>query len=194
LPGILRIYAGSVFKLKHRNQLPNCSLEDEKVSKQVMLAVVVLFATLGSAVFPRAYAWSSSPQITSSLDGSGNTVLTIQFDFSQMSDPPTATHHPTDFQVRTSTDGSSWTEQSPVHLTPTPTTTVFTVTYSLGKVSGVVQVQARLNCSIHGWSSWGPDPAIPVSEFPYGMVTVTSLLLLLGSLLLFRRKRLMRSG
>jgi len=171
-----------------------CSLEDGKVSKQLVLAVVVLFATLGLAVFPKAYAWTSSPQITSSLDSSENTILTIQFDFSQMSDPPTASHYPTDFQVRTSTDGSSWTEQSPVHLTPTPTTTVFTVTYPLGKVSGVIQVQARLNCSIHGWSSWGPDPAIPVPEFPFGMVTVTSMLLLLGSLFLFRSKHLMPSA
>jgi len=111
-----------------------------------------------------------------------------------MSDPPTASHHPTDFQVRTSTDGSSWTEQAVVHITSIPTTTVFTVTYSLGKVTGDLQAQARLNCSVHGWSSWGPDPAVPVPEFPFGMVTVTSLLLLVGSLLLVRRKGLAYSS
>jgi hypothetical protein len=165
-------------------------LEDGKVSKQLVLAAVVLFATLGLAVYPNAYAWNSSPQITNSLDGSGNTILTIQFDFSQMSDPPTGSHYPTDFQVRTSTDGSTWTEQTPVHITPTPTTTVFTLTYPLGVVSGVIQVQARLRCTIHGWSSWGPNPAIPVPEFQFGMVAVTSLSVLMGGLFLFRRKRL----
>lgn len=159
------------------------------MSAKSILAVVVLFAIVAFAHYPNAYAWSSSPQITNSLDGSGNTILTIQFDFSQMSDPPTGSHHPTDFQVRTSTDGSSWTEQSPVQITPTPTTTVFTVTYPLGMVSGVIQVQTRLRCIIHGWSSWGPDPAIPVPEFPFGMVAVTSLLVLMSGLFLFRRKR-----
>jgi hypothetical protein len=153
-----------------------------------MVVVAALLATVILVYHPSAYAWSSSPQITNSLDGSGNTVLTIQFDFSQMSDPPTASHHPTDFQVRTSTDGSSWTEQAVVHIPSIPATTVFTVTYSLGKVTGDLQAQARLNCNVHGWSSWGPDPAVPVPEFPFGMVTVTSLLLLVGSLLLVRRK------
>jgi hypothetical protein len=165
-------------------------VEDEKMSKQVVLALVVLFAVLGLAVYPKAYAWDSSPQISNSLDDSGNTILTIQFNFSQMSDPPTGSHYPTGFQVRTSTDGSSWTELSPVQISPTPTTTIFTVTENIGHVSGTIQVQARLNCSIHGWSSWGPDPAIPVPEFPFGMVTVTSMLFLAGGLLVFRRKHL----
>jgi len=160
------------------------------LSKRIVLAVVVLFAALGLAVYPKAYAWDSSPQITNSLDGSGNTILTIQFNFSQMSDPPTGSHHPTDFQVRTSTDGSSWTELSSVQISPTPTTTIFTVTENIGHVSGTIQVQARLKCSVHGWSSWGPDPAIPVPEFPFGVVTVASLLFFVGGLLLFRRRNL----
>jgi len=158
-----------------------------------MVVVAALLATVILVYHPSAYAWNSSPQITNSLDGSGNTVLTIRFDFSQMSDPPTASHHPTDFQVRTSTDGSSWTEQAVVHITSIPSTTVFTVTYSLGKVTGDLQVQARLNCNVHGWSSWGPDPAVPVPEFPFGMATVTSLLILTGSLFLFKRERLASS-
>jgi hypothetical protein len=166
------------------------SMEDEKVNRQVVLALVVLFAVLGFAGYPKAYAWDSSPQITNSLDSSGNTILTIQFNFIQMSDPPTASHYPTDFQVRISTDGSSWTDLSTVQISPTPTTTIFTVTENIGHVSGTVQVQARLKCSIHGWSSWGPDPAIPVPEFPFGMVAVTSLSLLTAGFLLFRRKRL----
>jgi hypothetical protein len=139
---------------------------------------------------PSAYAWDSSPQMTSSGDGSGNTILTITFDFSQMSAPPTASHYPKEFQVRTSSDGMSWTELSPVPLSPTPTTTKFTVTYNLGPVSGTPQVQARLNCSVHGWSSWGPDPAVPVPEFPVSAVAVTSALLIWGGLLLLRRKGL----
>ena len=158
-----------------------------------MVVVAALLSTVILVYHPSAYAWNSSPQITNSLDGSGNTVLTVQFDFSQMSDPPTASHHPTDFQVRTSTDGSSWTEQAVVHITSIPSTTVFTVTYSLGKVTGDLQVQARLNCNVHGWSSWGPDPAVPVPEFPFGMATVTSLLILTGSLFLFKRERLASS-
>ena len=158
-----------------------------------MVVVAALLATVILVYHPSAYAWNSSSQITNSLDGSGNTVLTIRFDFSQMSDPPTASHHPTDFQVRTSTDGSSWTEQAVVHITSIPSTTVFTVTYSLGKVTGDLQVQARLNCNVHGWSSWGPDPAVPVPEFPFGMATVTSLLILTGSLFLFKRERLASS-
>jgi hypothetical protein len=160
------------------------------MSRQSVLAAVVLLAMLGLALYPNVYAWGSLPQITNSVDGSGNTILTVQFDFSQMSDPPTPSHHPTDFQVRTSTDGSSWTELPAVAISPTPTTTVFTQTYNLGAVSGTVQVQARLRCSVHGWSDWGPDPATPVPEFPSGMIAVTSLLVLFGGLFLFRRKRL----
>jgi hypothetical protein len=164
------------------------------MNRKSIPVVLALLIAISLAYCPNAYAWSSSPQITSSLDGSGNTILTIQFDFSQMSDPPTASHYPTDFQVRTSTDGSSWTEHPSVHIASIPTTTVFTVTYPLGKATGVIQVQARLNCSVHGWSSWGPDPAIPVPEFPFGIVTVTSLLLLTGGLLLFRKKNLTYSA
>jgi len=152
------------------------------MSRQSVLVAVGLLAILGLAAYPNAYAWSSSPQIANSVDGSGNTILTIQFDFAQMSDPPTPGHHPTDFQVRTSTDGSSWTELPPVAISPTPTTTVFTQTYNLGAVSGTIQVQARLNCSVHGWSTWGPDPATPVPEFPSEMIAVMSLLILFGSL------------
>lgn len=154
------------------------------------LAVIALLVTLGLVVYPNAYAltWDASPQITPSVDSSGNTILTIQFNFSQMSDPPTSSHYPTEFQVRTSTDGSSWTELPSVPISPTPTTTVFTETYNLGKVSGTIQVQARLKCNIHGWSIWGPDPAIPAPEFPSGVTTVISLLLLSG-IFLFRRSR-----
>ena len=158
------------------------------MSKKSALAMIAMLVMLGLALYPNTYAWSSSTQITHSVDGSGNTILMIQFDFSQMSDPPTASHFPTDFQVRTSTDGSSWTELPAVAISPTPTTTVFSETYNLGAVSGTIQVQARLKCSIHGWSTWGPDPAIPVPEFPSGMVAVTSLLLLSG-VFLFLRKR-----
>jgi len=159
------------------------------VSRYSTFAAIVLLGILGFVLYPNAYAWSSSPQITYSDDGSGNTVLTIQFDFSQMSNPPSASHFPTEFQVRTSTDGSSWTELSPVAISPTPTTTVFTETYNLGSVSGTIQVQARLMCSIHGWSNWGPAPAIPVPEFPFGTIAVTSMLVLASGLFIFRKKR-----
>ena len=159
------------------------------MSKRLVLGAVALLATLGFTLYPHAYAWGSSPQIANSVDGSGNTILTVQFDFSQMSDPPTPGHFPTDFQVRTSTDGMSWTELPAVAISPTPATTVFTETYNLGAVNGTIQVQARLNCSVHGWSTWGPDPATPVPEFPSGMIAVTSLLVLFGGLFLLRRKR-----
>lgn len=164
------------------------------MSGKSILAVVVLLATVTLAFYPSAYAWDSSPQITNSLDGSGDTVLAIQFNFSQMSDPPTSSHYPTDFQVRTSTDGSSWTELPSVSISPTPTTTAFTETYNLGHVIGGIQVQARLKCIIHGWSSWGPDPATPVPEFSFGTVAAASLLVLAGSLFLFRRKHPMPSA
>ncbi len=155
-----------------------------------VLAAVVLLAILGLSTYPSVYAWGSSPQITPSVDGSGNTVLTIAFDFTEMADPPTSSHFPTEFQLRTSTDDTTWTELSPVLLSPTPTATKFTVTYNLGKVSGALQVQARLNCSVHGWSSWGPDPAVPAPEFSFGTAAVALALLMLGSLLLLRRNRL----
>jgi hypothetical protein len=151
--------------------------------------VAVLLGILGLAFYPSVHAaWSASPQITPSLDGSGNTVLTIQFDFSQMSSPPTSSHYPTAFQVRTSTDGMSWTELPTVPISTIPATTVFTETYNLGSVSGTTQVQARLNCNIHGWSDWGPNPAVPAPEFPIGTIPVTLLLIVIGSLFLFRRK------
>jgi len=157
--------------------------------------MMALFATLGLMLYPGVYAitWDSSPQITHSVDGSGNTILTIQFNFSQMSDPPTATHFPTDFQVRTSIDGSSWTELPPVQISPTPTTTVFTETYNLGSVSGTIQVQARLKCNTHDWSTWGPNPAIPVPEFPSAAIAAVSLLLLSG-IFVFSRKPLEASA
>jgi len=164
------------------------------LNRKSILAVVALFAVFGFAVYPDAYAWSSSPQITVSLDGSGNTILTIQFDFSQMSDPPSAGHRPTEFQVRTSGDGSSWTELPPVTMSPTPTTTTFAVTYNLGVVSGTPLVQARLGCNIHGWSNWGPEPAIPAPEFPYGTIAIVSILVFASGLLLLRKKRLTASS
>jgi hypothetical protein len=158
------------------------------MSKQSVLAALVLAVALAVMFYPNVYAWDSSPQITTSQDGMGNTIVTIQFNFAQMSDPPTSVHHPTDFQVRTSIDGSSWTELPSVPLSPWPTSTVFTETYNLGSVSGRLLVQARLKCSIHGWSNWGPDPAISVPEFPPPMTIATAALVLAISLFLFRKK------
>jgi len=164
------------------------------LNRESILVTVALSAILAFSFHPNVYAWSSSPQITPSLDGSGNTILTIQFDFSQMSDPPSSGHFPTDFQVRTSTEGITWNELPAVPISPTPTTTVFTETYNLGSVSGTVQVQAKLHCSIHGSSSWAPDPAVPVPEFPVGAIAVTLLMLVAGSLFLLRRKQLAASA
>ena len=158
------------------------------MSRQLVIVAIALLAMLAFVSYPNAYAWSSSPQITFSDDGSGSNILTIQFDFSQMSNPPTSSHFPIAFQVRTSTDGSSWTELDPVSISP-PTTTVFTETYNLGSVSGTVQVQARLQCVIHGWSNWGPDPAVPVPEFPFATTAVTSAVLLITGFFLFQRKQ-----
>jgi len=182
------VWVGSLLKLDPSLKLGSDCLEDTELSRKLALVTLALLAMLGLATYPSAYAWSSSPQITNALDGSGSTILTVQFDFSQMSDPPSAGHYPTDFQVRTSSDGSSWTEMAPVQLSPTPTTTLFTVTYNLGKVSGTIQVQARLKCSVHGWSSWGPDPAIPVPEFPFATGALSSVLFMAGTFFLFQRR------
>ena len=76
------------------------------MGKKSVLAAV-LFVTLELALYANAYTWSSSLQITNSLDDSGNTILTIQFDFTQMSNPPTSGHFPTEFRVCTLTGGSS---------------------------------------------------------------------------------------
>lgn len=158
------------------------------MSKKAALVAVVLVAVLGFFLYPSVYAWGSSPLITASTDGSGNTILTIQFSFAEMSDPPTEMHHPIAFQVRTSADGSTWTELAPVDISPWPTTTVFTETFNLGMVSGTVQAQARLQCIIHGWSDWSPDPSVPVPEFPLPMIAVTSTLVLAIGLLLRKRR------
>jgi hypothetical protein len=152
------------------------------------MATIFLALTLGFVFYPSVYAWNSSPTITFSSDGMGNTVVTILFSFAEMSNPPTSSHHPIEFQVRTSTDGSSWTELASVSISPWPTTTVFTETYNLGSVSGTIQVQARLKCIIHGWSDWGPNPATPVPEFPVQITAVTSVLLLAVSLFLLRKR------
>jgi hypothetical protein len=159
------------------------------LSRSSVLFAVALLAILGLSVYPSAFAWSSQPQITYSTDASQHTILTIQFDFSQMSDPPSAGHYPTDFQVRTSTDGNQWTELPAVPITSRPSTTVFSVTYDLGQVSGTVQVQARLRCNVHGWSNWGPDPGIPVPELQFGAATVASLMLVSGLLLVHNRSQ-----
>ena len=133
------------------------------ISKMQTTSVILLIVTIGSILYPNVYAWNSSPQISHSLDVSGNTILTIQFNFAQMSDPPTSGHHPTDFQVRTSVDGSTWIGLSSVPLSPIPTATIFEVTYDLGHVAGPIQVEARLNCVIHGWSDWAPNPPALIS-------------------------------
>jgi hypothetical protein len=127
------------------------------------VTAIFLVAMICLGLYPNVYAWASAPQINHSQDASGNTILSIQFSFAQMSDPPTSGHHPTDFQVRTSNDGSTWTEMAPVPLSPIPATTVFTVTYNLGHISGQIQVEARLNCVIHGWSDWAPNPPIAIT-------------------------------
>lgn len=133
------------------------------VNKLGVIIATLLVATVGFGFYPNVYAWNSTPQISHSQDASGNMILTIQFSFAQMSDPPTSGHHPTDFQVRTSADGSTWTELTPVPLSPFPTTTLFTVTFNLGHVNGPIQVEARLNCVIHGWSDWAPNPPVLIT-------------------------------
>jgi hypothetical protein len=118
--------------------------------------LLITLITLSISFIPLAYSWDSNPKITWQEDSSGNTILTIVFDFSQMSNPPTSTHYPIEFQVRISDDGKTWKEFNPVQISPRPTTTIFNISYNLGKVVGTPQIQVRLKCSIHGWSTWQP--------------------------------------
>ena len=148
----------------------------------IVLGILALAFLIGFRSFPTAYAWSSSPVITAN-----GATLTIQFDFSQMSNPPTSAHHPFEYQVRASTDGgTTWSEFTPVSLSPFPTTTVFTVTYQLPEQYVQSIVQARLDCTFHGWSDWGPSPPTPVPEFavtPFVLIPA-----LITSLYLIRRR------
>jgi hypothetical protein len=162
------------------------ALKKRKISTVSWPAIVALFVVLALSSYSSAYAWSSSPVITSSVDSSGNTILTIVLDFHAMaysdrrfgdgrhhgfmwaySEYPI--HYPTAFQVRTSTDGISWTLLAPasfdlgpkVPYQPYKVPTTVTVTYNLGAVHGTVWVQARLKDSGDlGWSAWGPKPTI----------------------------------
>jgi len=140
------------------------------MSRAIILVPLILLVLVAS--LQPAYAWSSSPMITAN----GN-VLTIQFDFSQMSSPPTSAHHPVAYQVRVSSNGgSTWTTLDPVTIATIPSTTVFTETYTLPSSANGLEAQARLQCSIHGWSDWGPDPATPIPEFQFAPLVALSAL------------------
>ena len=119
----------------------------------LILVILVFAGPLSAAQMMGPEDWKSNPEIAWE-EIEGETALTITFDFSEMSDPPTPSHYPTRFQIQTSPDGVDWTKRDPVGISPRPTTTLFDVTYDLGDVSGTLQILARLECVIHGWSIW----------------------------------------
>ena len=164
-------------------------LEKRNIATRSSPVIVALFVVLALSSYSSAYAWSSSPVVTSSVDSSGNTILTIAFDFYDMAyryrgPLDDGSHHglmgeysgwsgdyPNAFQVRTSTDGVSWTTYAPTSLDlgpkvpyePYKVPTTVTVTYNLGVVRGTLWVQARLQDSGDlGWSAWGPAAAVSI--------------------------------
>ena len=149
------------------------------MSRESLWATVALLGVLALSLYPNAYAsWGYGPstQIVASRDSSGNTILTIRFDFYHWvyrdRDENRVKHsglrviYPNEFQVRISSDGTSWTVFAPVSLSPPslyegqryPTSA--TVTYNLGTASGPIRVQARLEDRNRGWSTW--EPEIPI--------------------------------
>jgi hypothetical protein len=128
----------------------------------------LLIFTVGTL---NAYGWDSRSNITSTIDASGETVITIGVDYIEMTATPSAGHHPIEFQVRTSPDGSQWTELTEVPITTIPPR-FFNLTNNLGKIGKTTYVQARVDCNIHGWSQWGP--ATPVLTTAQPTITLNS--------------------
>lgn len=149
------------------------------MSRMSLWATLALLSVLALSLYPNAYAsWGYAPstQIAASHDSSGNAILTIHFDFYHWvyrDRDENRIHHsglrviyPNEFQVRTSSDGITWTVLAPVPLSPPniyegwryPTSV--TVTYNLGSVSGPIRVEARLEDRNLGWSIW--EPQVPI--------------------------------
>jgi hypothetical protein len=112
-----------------------------------------------------AYGWDTRSNITSTTDASGETIITIAVDYIEMTATPSAGHHPTEFQIRTSPDGSQWTELTEVPINTIPPR-FFNLTYNLGNIDETTYVQARVDCSIHGWSQWGPTTPVAITAQP----------------------------
>jgi len=153
----------------------------------------VLLAALLFARAPEAYAWDASPQITSVVE-SGHTVLIIQFNFSQMSNPPTSSQYPFEYQIRTGDQSRApdtveqWVEYPPVSIQQ-PTTTIFTVRYNFSAyIRYIFYVQARLHSNEDGWSTWQPTLGVPVLEFPYTATFGLATTLLVSAYLLKEKK------
>jgi len=154
----------------------------------LIVAVVLLATTLLFARSPNAYAWDASTQITSVVE-SGHTVLIIQFDFSQLSKPPTSSHYPFEYQIRTTDNDEQWVEYPPVSIQQ-PTTAIFTVRYNFSAyIRYIFYVQARLHSNQDGWSTWQPSLGAPVPEFPWG-VPLVALSAVAASLYLLRKRRM----
>ena len=103
-----------------------------------------------------AYAWDIRSKITSVENVNGETVLTINVDFGDMTSRPDASHHPASFEVRTSSDGTNWTPRAAVPITTIPLGQFFDLTYNLEKLTATTMVQSRVTCSLHGPSDWSP--------------------------------------
>jgi|TARA_B100000959_G_C14967283_1_gene618297 hypothetical protein len=135
----------------------------------LFIAVLILSMQLSSA---NMHEWESKPQIVWVANAQGETVLTITFDFSEKSDPPSNTLYPSKFQIRTSLNGVDWTELDHINISPRPTTTFFNVTYNLGSESKPLHVQARLEENIPnvhgGWSEWSDTFTVVPGDTPNG--------------------------
>ena len=155
----------------------------------LIVALVLLAPTLIFARSPNACAWDASTQITSVVE-SGHTVLIIQFDFSQLSKPPTSSHYPFEYQIRTTDNDEQWVEYAPVSIQQ-PTTAIFTVRYSFSAyIRYIFYVKARLHDNQARWSTWQPESmGVPVPEFPVG-VTLVVLSAVATSLCLLRKRRM----
>lgn len=156
-----------------------------------LIVAVVLLAILLFTRPPNAYAWDASPQITSVVE-SGHTVLIIQFDFSQMSNPPTSSHYPFEYQTRTTENDEQYLEYPPVSIQQ-PTTAIFIVRYNFSAyIRYIFYVQARLHSNQDGWSTWGPPTmGAPVPEFPH-TATLALATTLLASVYMLKEKKIGR--
>jgi len=140
-----------------------------------LTGISILFVVLTLNLFTlSAYAWDTRSKITSVENANGETVLTINVDFGDMTSRPDASHHPTSFEVRTSTDGKNWTPRAAVPITTIPPSQFFDLTYILGKLTVTTMVQARVDCSIHGLSEWSPSTPFAIAKETTSTTTSTT--------------------
>jgi hypothetical protein len=148
--------------------------------KKVSLVLMLFLAFASIAAFQISHVLADIPHNISIQPWTSGTHTILNITITHGGGAPTSSHYVNTVQVNVSGVVDD------ITLTPQSTVT-FVVQYDMGEITGTPTVQARADCTLHGWSGWTNPQSVPefplIALFPVFAVLMAAVLLLHSKLL-----------